>query len=73
MEERDAKIVEQYGESDPELRALWDEHMLFERQLEKFKDKAFLTPAEEQEMKLLKKQKLDGKTRLAAALDKYKK
>ncbi len=73
MEERDAKIVEQYGESDPELRALWDEHMLFERQLAKFKDKAFLTPAEEQEMKLLKKQKLEGKTKLAAALDKYKK
>ena len=47
--------------------------MLFERQLAKFEEKAYLTPAEEQEMKTLKKQKLDGKTKLAAALDKYKK
>ncbi|WP_298069675.1 DUF465 domain-containing protein [uncultured Mailhella sp.] len=73
MEERDIKIVEQYGDTDPELKALWEEHMLYEKQLEKYKGKAYLTPSEEQEMKTLKKQKLEGKTRLAAALEKYKK
>ena len=73
MEERDLKIVEQYGESDPELKALWEEHMLYERQLAKFEGRAYLTPAEESEVKMLKKQKLEGKTKLAAALDKYKK
>ncbi|MBQ4616496.1 MAG: DUF465 domain-containing protein [Mailhella sp.] len=73
MEERDLKIIEQYGETDPELKTLWEEHMLFERQLAKFEEKVYLTPAEELEMKTLKKQKLDGKTKLAAALDKYKK
>jgi len=73
MEERDIKIVEQYGETDPELKALWEEHMLYKRQIAKYAEKAYLTPAEESELKTLKKQKLDGKTRLAAALDKYKK
>ncbi len=73
MEERDLKIVEQYGDTDPELKALWEEHMLYEKQLAKFEGKSYLSPSEEQEMKTLKKQKLDGKTRLAAALDKYKK
>ena len=72
MEERDLKIIEQYGETDSELKALWEEHMLFERQLAKFEEKAYLTPAEEQEMLWVLKQKLVGKTKLAAALDKYK-
>ena len=56
MEERDIKIVEQYGDTDPELKALWEEHMLYKKQLAKYKEKAFLTPAEEQEVKTLKKQ-----------------
>ena len=73
MEERDEKLVEQYGDSDPELKALWEEHMLYEKQLAKFDGKIYLTPPEEREMKMLKKQKLEGKTKLAAALDKYKK
>jgi hypothetical protein len=73
MEERDLKIVEQYGDADPELKALWEEHMLYEKQIAKYEEKAYLTPSEQQELKTLKKQKLDGKTRLAAALDKYKK
>lgn len=73
MEERDLKLIEQYGDTDPELKTLWEEHMLFERQLAKYEEKVYLTPSEEMEMKTLKKQKLDGKTKLAAALDKYKK
>ena len=72
MEERDLKIVEQYADSDPELKTLWEEHALYEKQLAKFEEKAYLTPAEQMEMKTLKKQKLEGKTRLAAVLDKYR-
>lgn len=46
--------------------------MLYEKQLEKLEAKPFKTPAEEQEAKALKKQKLDGKTRLHVMLDKYR-
>ena len=44
MEERDLKIIEQYAETDPELKTLWEEHMLFERQLAKFEEKATSPP-----------------------------
>lgn len=71
MEERDIKLLEQYANSDPELKTLWEEHLLYEKQIEKLESKGFLTPAEDQELKELKKQKLDGKTRLHAMLDKY--
>lgn len=71
MEERDIKLLEQNAPNDPELKALWEEHMLYEKQIEKLENKSFLTPAEDQELKELKKQKLDGKTRLHDMLDKY--
>lgn len=65
MEEHDLKRLEKYAPTDPELKALWEEHMLYEKQIEKLESKPYLTPAEDQELKALKKQKLDGKTRSA--------
>jgi len=72
MEQYELELVAKYGENDPELKALWDEHIAFEKKLEKFENKPFLTPAEEMEMKDLKKKKLSGKTRMQAILEKYK-
>ncbi|HEU6437400.1 MAG TPA: DUF465 domain-containing protein, partial [Nitratidesulfovibrio sp.] len=63
MDPKDNALIEKYAATDPELKALWDEHILFEKQLEKIESKSFLTPAEEKVAKELKKQKLDGKTR----------
>ena len=68
MEAQELELLEKYASTDPELKSLWEEHMLYEKQLEKL----FKTPAEEQEAKALKKQKLDGKTRLHVMLDKYR-
>jgi hypothetical protein len=51
---------------------LWDEHILYEKQLEKLENKSFLTPQEESEIKRIKKQKLHGKTRINEILEKYK-
>ena len=72
MEQYESELIARYGENDPELKALWDEHIAFEKRLEKFESKPFLTPAEELEMKELKKKKLAGKTRMQAILEKYK-
>lgn len=72
MEAQDLELLEKYASADPELKTLWEEHMLYEKQLEKLEAKPFKTPAEEQEVKALKKQKLDGKTRLHVMLDKYR-
>ena len=73
MEEHDLKRLEKYAPTDPELKALWEEHMLYEKQIEKLESKPYLTPAEDQELTALKKQKLDGKTRLHVMLDRYEK
>ncbi len=63
------KLVDKYAAIDPEVKALWEEHVLFKKQIEKFEGKAVRSPAEEQEMKRIKKQKLEGKTKLYAKLE----
>lgn len=73
MEQHEVHDIEKYSQSDPTLKALWEEHMLYEKQIARLEAKAFLAPAEEQELKHLKKQKLDGKTKMLALLDKLKK
>ena len=72
MEQNDVMLIEKYAENDPDLKALWEDHVLFEKQVEKLESRPYRTPAEEQSLKQLKKQKLDGKTRLEALLDKYR-
>jgi uncharacterized protein YdcH (DUF465 family) len=72
MEAHEVTLLEKHAASDPELKALWDEHLLFEKQIEKLEGKPYRTPAETQNLKQLKKQKLDGKTRLMSILDKYR-
>ena len=72
MGQPEQELLKKYAESDPELKELLDEHVLFEKQLEKLESKEYLTPQEQQTVKQLKKQKLDGKTRMYAILDKYR-
>ncbi len=52
----------------PELKALWEDHILLSKQVDKLESKPFLTPNEDVELKQLKKQKLDSKTELYAKL-----
>lgn len=71
MPEKNIELqVEQYSSQDPELKVLWDEHVLFKKQINKLESKPYRTPGEEQELRVLKKQKLEGKTRLYDKLDK---
>lgn len=71
MEKRELELLEKLAGSHPDIRTLWDEHVLYEKQLEKLENKSFLTPAEEQQVRQLKKQKLDGKTKLVALINEY--
>lgn len=73
MDAHELKLINKYIDSNDELKVLWNEHQLYEKQLEKLENKSYRTPAEEIQMKQLKKQKLDGKTKLVAMLDRYKK
>ncbi len=71
MDKREKDLMDKYAPQDEELRTLRDEHALYEKQLEKLESKPYRTPAEEQQMKQLKKQKLEGKTKMVAILDRY--
>ena len=72
MEVRDVELLEKHLHHDDNLKALWDEHILFEKQLQKLESKPYLTPLEEKSVRELKKQKLDGKTKIQIMLDRYR-
>ena len=71
MEKRELELLEKLAPTHPDLKTLWDEHILYEKQLEKLENKSYLTPVEEQQARQIKKQKLDGKTKLVALLREY--
>ena len=73
MDQRDLDLIAKYGEADPELKSLYEEHIAFEKILDKMEGKPFLTPSEETELKEIKKKKLTGKTRIETLLMKYRK
>ena len=73
MDQHELELLKKYAATDPELKSLWDDHVLYEKQVEKLEHTAFRTPTEEQTLKQLKKQKLEGKTQLMAILDRLKK
>ena len=73
MDQHEIDLLEKYAPTDPELKSLWEDHVLYEKQVGKLEGKAFRTPTEEQTIKQLKKQKLEGKTKMMDILDRLKK
>lgn len=71
MEKKELELLEKLAPTHSDLKTLWDDHILYEKQLEKLENKSYLTPSEEQQVRQLKKQKLDGKTKLVALLQEY--
>lgn len=72
MERKDLEIIEKYQGADEALTRLYTEHLEFEKLLEKFNSKPFLTPADELEKKEIQKKKLKGKDELENLLQKYR-
>lgn len=72
MDQHELELLEKYAPQNPDLKSLWDDHLLYEKQIEKLESKSYRTPAEQQSLKHLKKQKLEGKTRLMDMLDQLK-
>ena len=72
MEPRELELIDKYSEKNAELKILWEEHQLYEKQLEKLEKKPYLTPSEDQVVRDIKKKKLAGKTKMQSILDRYK-
>lgn len=73
MDQQEKELLERNLDKDPELKSLWEEHLLLNRQSDQLSEKRVLTTAEKQTLSQLKKQKLDCKTKLADKLDALKK
>ncbi len=69
MDQRDRDFIQEYADKDPELKSLWEDHILLSKQVDKLESKPFRNPTEEQSLRQLKKQKLEAKTRLADRID----
>ena len=57
----DQNVLQSLLDSNTRLRMLYEEHILFEKQLTEYDRKAFLSPQEELEKNKVKKMKLAGK------------
>ena len=72
MEERDLALIRTWVDQDQELKQRMDEHEEFERRLEEFNRRPYLTAEETLERKRLQKLKLAGRDRIEQILAKYR-
>ena len=57
----DQNVLQNLLDSNPRFRMLYEEHILFEKQLSEYEKKGYLSPQEELEKNKVKKMKLAGK------------
>jgi uncharacterized protein YdcH (DUF465 family) len=72
MEKQDLELITRWIDDDPELKRRVTEHEEFERRLEEFNRRPYLTAAETMERKRLQKLKLAGRDRIEQILAKYR-
>jgi len=72
MDERDEKLIERLVVQDKELKRYLDEHIRFEKKLEEYNKKPYLTTEEEIERKGIQKLKLSGRDKIEKILSKYR-
>jgi uncharacterized protein YdcH (DUF465 family) len=72
MEERDLALIKTWVQQDPELKQRIDEHEEYERRLEEFNRRPYLTAEETLERKRLQKLKLAGRDKIEQILAKYR-
>jgi len=72
MEKRDEELISRYLEQDDELKRYVTEHREFERQLEEFNRRPYLTAEESIAKKKLQKLKLAGRDRIEQILAHYR-
>ena len=72
MEKQDLQLIEELVDQDPELKRYVEEHREFERVLEEFNRRPYLTAAETMERKRLQKLKLAGRDKIEQILAKFR-
>lgn len=64
----DQTLLQNLIENNPRFRMLYEEHLLFEKQLSEFEKKAYLSAQEELDKNKIKKMKLVGKDEMEEIL-----
>jgi hypothetical protein len=64
----DQNILQTLLDNNSRFRKLYEEHILFEKQLGEYEKKTFLSPQEEREKNTVKKMKLAGKDEMETIL-----
>lgn len=72
MEKKDLELIEAHISTDEELKKHVLDHKKFEKILEGFKKRIYLTSEEESEQKKTKKLKLNGRDKIEQILAKYR-
>ncbi|MBU1001498.1 MAG: DUF465 domain-containing protein [Proteobacteria bacterium] len=72
MEKQDLELIAELSDKSPEVKILWEEHLLYEKQLDKLEKKSHFTPEEDRVVREVKKKKLAGKTKLLNILARHR-
>ncbi len=72
MEIADRELILKALNNNIQLKRLYDEHLVLERELSRFSGLVYLTPEEERQERLLKKRKLEGVDRMMKLLTPYR-
>jgi uncharacterized protein YdcH (DUF465 family) len=72
MEQKDQTLIQKLCEENPRFRLLYEEHVLFEKQLRALDDRVYLTPEEEMDRRRMQKLKLAGKDEMETILRDYR-
>jgi uncharacterized protein YdcH (DUF465 family) len=72
MAEKDMDLIQRLSEENPRFRKLHEEHMLFEKQLQKLDERNYLSPEEDLERKKIRKLKLAGKDEMESILREHR-
>lgn len=72
MEAEEKNLLEMWIDKDEELKRMVEEHSSYEKKLEEYNQKLYLTTEEALEKKRIQKLKLAGKDKIMAILARYK-
>lgn len=72
MEKADEELVARWIDKDPELRRYVEQHREYERILEEYNRRPYLTAAETVERRRIQKLKLAGRDKIEQILKKYR-
>ena len=72
MEQKDQGLIEKLCEENPRFRLLYEEHILFEKQLRALDERVYLSAEEEMDRRRMQKLKLAGKDEMEHILREHR-